>query len=412
MDRHPAPPGPQPGLRHLVHAFAAVAVAIAGANASAAELSFAHYAPGAGEIRLQVDESAPFPMRYRDFSALQTFSAGAHRMRALRADGSVLAQENFTLTADDRYVFIVAGNGGANAPFQLRFSIDHNHPLLGDQYSLQSVNRAIPSERVNPYNRNVPESTYTHRQCGEWLPGSLPPTPLVAEGWGEGTGDFQQFQVAFSGLSKGPANRTCRLVLRRTATRSDPPLAEVVWSARPGDRLRRFSIGDGVHEPFEIVMVNQGQEPVLGVIEPGAQLEGLWYAPRMATGVGFQAAFDPEAPEGRRLSGAFFGFESDGQPSWRLMAPDTRFPTEGPYFVRTDVIEYLGGVPDGTRAGVPFFRGRVEVLAHSCSDMTLIPESHAHPRSPIFPRFPRNAIRLNKLFPPGCPTSASTANKE
>src|SRR5262245_5569038 len=109
-------------LRYLL----AVALLATAGTPDAAELGFAHYAPGAGDVLLEVDAQSR-ALGYRDFQQVTQFEAGIRHLRATAADGRVLAEGDLDLLANDRYLVILAGNGSAQAPFELRLAVDHNN---------------------------------------------------------------------------------------------------------------------------------------------------------------------------------------------------------------------------------------------------------------------------------------------
>ena len=120
-----------------------LSLCLAAFSPRAAELAFAHYAPGAGEVRLQIDDEAPITLAYKTYIDARSTANGSRRLRVARPDGSVLAEGTLELRAADRFVVIVAGNGSNVAPFQLRAATDHNWPLTAGQSSLQVASLAI-----------------------------------------------------------------------------------------------------------------------------------------------------------------------------------------------------------------------------------------------------------------------------
>lgn len=357
--------------------------ACAALPAIAAEVSYAHLAPGAGEVRLQSGEDAVQTLRYRDVTPTSAVADGPRMVRALRLDGSELASASLLLSRSDRFVVILAGNGSEAAPYQLRVAVDHNHPLLPGIASMQDANLAV----------TAPGALRLTLGCGAAAP--VETGPLA---FGTGTATLDAPYEGSSGLSLSPASRSCEDGVRVQGTSVTAPA--VARNASPGDRQRRFAIGDGTQEPYELLLVNQGRETSLPFVAPNARIEGVWY-PADNPGIGLELAFDPEAPSGRQVSGVFFGFRGDGQPLWLTLERDRAGS-------RYDILEYAGGTPDGLRAVVGQWRGSADLIVHSCSEITLVPAVVVRELQDTFPRFPRNAIRMTKLFPPGCSTLAST----
>lgn len=354
---------------------------------AAAELSYAHFAPGAGEVRLQIPGEAEQVLTYREMTATMPAADGERAVRVLHADGRELASATLTLTAADRFVVILAGNGSADAPYQLRVAVDHNHPLLSGVASMQDANLAV----------TAPGALRMTLSCGSVIPSETGPLPF---GYGTATPDAPY--DGSSGVSLSPASRSCVDAVRVQGANVSAP--GVARNASPGDRQRRFAIGDGTQEPYEMLLVTQQREATLPSIAPNALIEGIWY-PAENPGIGLELAFDPEATSGRQVSGVFFGFRGDGEPVWVTLERDR--PGS-----RYDILEYAGGTPDGTRAVVGQWRGSADLIVHSCSEITLVPAIVVWELQDTFPRFPRNAIRMSKLFPPGCSTLASTRSED
>lgn len=366
--------------RNFLARTATLAVALAASAAgAAAELSFAHYAPGAGDLRLQLDDGAERRLGYREFGSVEQYPAGDRRVRVRRADGSLLADSTLRLREYDRYVVVVAGNGSTTAPYTLRVSADHNLPML-DATTLQSANLAI-----------VPGggTLQVRRDCGFGNP------PAQQEAYLAGTAPLDAPDAGSSNLSGSSQTEACR----ETLIVGGAEVARLELSVTPGARTRRFAIGDGLAAPYELVEVVQGVEREAD-LPLDASLEGLWYPPAAAPGVSVQFAWDPEQPEGRRLSALFLGYGSEGEPTWRVLDPDFT------------LVEYRGGNPDGTHATVPFRQTRVRLVRHGCNEMTIVPDAGTLDLSHrLFGEFPRYALRLAKLFPPGCSAPASIAQE-
>ena len=353
--------------------------------ARSAELAFAHYAPGAGDVRLQVDDAAPLSLNYKSFVDAQTYPAGSYRLRVSRGDGSLIAQGELDLRESERFVVVLAGNGSAVAPFQLRAATDHNWPLTAGQSSLQVASLAIVEVAGSPLSRPLQTGTIcnsVNRSTG-------------AEAFGSGTRpiDSPRGSASFSIEADRPACTHYALTPQALAADA-AAVAEVAIDASEGDRLRRFLIGDGEHEPYEMVLVHQGSEAIKPLMEPDGSIEGVWSVAGEA-GTSLQIAFDAEAPEGRRVSGVYFGFEPDGRAAWRT-------------FEGLRLIEYVGGTLDGTRAAVGFERAGTALAAHSCMEMTLF-VNESDPRNAVVAPAPRNAITLRRLFPATCPPAAPRA---
>jgi hypothetical protein len=352
----------------------AALVAFAFGTAQAAELGLAHYAPGAGELQLQIDAGAARSLNYGEHVAAQSIGNGSHALRVTHADGQTLAEATVTLEQGTNTLLLVVGNGSAQAPFELRLSPAHRPTLTGDAVSLQQANLAIVpgAGYVDVTDCDTPS---TLRKPESYLLGTDPIDPTVP-----GSGSYR------IGTAGG---FPC---VRAYFPASDELLAEGQFEAAPGDLLRRFIVGDGEHEPYRVVIVKDGND-LQASIEPTAELAGLWYPPSHAAGSAVQIAFDPNAPEGERLSALMLGFDAGGDPTWRVVDSKRR------------IFEYVGGNPDGTRAALPLSRGSVRFVVHSCGSMTLVPEPGA---ARLQDRFFGNGIgigepmRLVKLFPPGC----------
>jgi hypothetical protein len=142
-----------------------------------------------------------------------------------------------------------------------------------------------------------------------------------------------------------------------------------------------------------MVLVNQGKEAIKPLMAPDGSIEGVWSVVGEPN-TSLQIAFDPSAPEGRRVSGVHFGFEPDGRAAWRT-------------FEGLRLIEYVGGTLDGTRAAVGFERAGTALAVHSCEEMTLF-VNESDPRNAMVAPAPRNAISLRRLFPATCPPGATT----
>jgi hypothetical protein len=173
--------------------------------------------------------------------------------------------------------------------------------------------------------------------------------------------------------------------------------------------MRSFFIGDGLNEPYAIRTVVQAIEPILGDLEPDSRIDGLW-AVQDQPQTGLHIAFDPDANAGKQISSVQFGYDSNGAPSWRVFAPDSSENAE-PGMLQ--VLNYRGGNPDGTRAAIGFDRGDVDIIVHSCVEMSLVPGANAAARSGgMFPASPRESLRLHKLFPSGCTDLASRLEEQ
>lgn len=366
-------------------------LALAAQAAGAAQLSFAHYAPGAGELRLQVDQEVPIALAYGDFVGVRDYAGGTRQIRVTRSDGTALVSGELALAPTDRYVVIVAGNGSDIAPYQLRTAVDHNWPLLARQSSLQTASLAIVANPGQTGSRPLLTGTVcegTNRSTG-------------SENFGNGTRPLDNPQGG-AGFSIQEDRPECVHYAMLSPT-SDAS-AEVMIAAQEGDRLRRFLIGDGVNEPHQMVLVHQGREPIRPALAPDVTIEGLWSVVGEAN-TGLQVSFNPltgsgrELQVGRGINAVFFGYDEEGRSTWRTLVSD------GPL----RVVEYLGGNPDGTRAAVGFERGTALLTVHSCMEMTLTVLSAPSLESTPFPASPRNAIPLKRLFPPTCPVPAEAA---
>lgn len=351
--------------------------------AQAAELAFAHYAPGAGQVRLQLDDATPMTLDYKSFVDAETYPAGSHRLRASRPDGSIIAEGEFELRDTERFVLVLAGNGGAAAPFQLRAATDHNWPFTAGQSSLQVASLAI------------------HEIPGSAMPRALQ-TGAICDGVNRSTG-AEAFGSGTRPLDspRGSANVSVEADRPVCTHYADVPqaelagtLAEVTIEAHAGDRLRRFLIGDGTHEPYEMVLVHQGNEGIKPLMAADGSIEGVWSVVGEPS-TSLQVAFDPAAPEGRRVTGVYFGFEPDGRATWRT-------------FEGLRLIEYVGGTLDGTHAAVGFERAGTQLAVHSCTEMTLF-VNESDPGNAVVAPAPRNAVTLRRLFPATCPPAAPRA---
>ena len=356
--------------------------------AHAAELAFAHYAPGAGEVRLQVDSRAPLTLDYKSYINAETYEGGSYRLRATRADGSVLAEGELELRDSESFVLILAGNGSSVAPFQLRAATDHNWPLTTGQSSLQVASLAV--QEVS--GRSLPQALQTGTICD----GVNRSTGTEAFGSGTRTVDSPRGSASFSIEAERPPCTHYVLAPQSGLASADAAAAaaQVLIDASEGDRLRRFLIGDGTQEPFEMVLVHQRREPIKPLMEPDGSIEGVWSVLGEAN-TSLQIAFDHEAPEGRRVSGVYFGFEPDGRAAWRT-------------FEGLRLIEYVGGTLDGTRAAVGFERAGTSLAVHSCREMTLF-VNESDPRNAVVAPAPRNAVALRRLFPATCPPAGPRA---
>lgn len=359
---------------------ALILLVVAGAS-SAAELGFAHYAPGAGTVLLEMEGEASRVLAYKDFEQVTYFDPGTRHLRARRADGSVLAEGDLELLQNDRYIVILAGNGTAQAPYQLRLAIDHNHVFTAGQWSVQEATLAVYSE------------------SGESALAALVVQDSCVNGGNSGTTEVFGYGTrtlsapASGGVTVREAGQTCAFSVR------DMSAVQVSITGQSGERLRRFLIGDGVRAPYEMIVVSQGIDPVQPVMAADASIEGL-YSIDGAPNTGLQVAYDPGAPSGQRLTAVYFGFENEGRASWRTIE-------------KMRVVEYMGGNTDGTRAAVGFERAIAFLTVHSCMDLSLklfmqtgVAAGH------IFPADPRNTLRLTRLFPPVCPPAVPNGQEE
>ena len=356
--------------------------------AGAAELGFAHFAPGAGTARLQVDSLPAHVLDYKGYDDVTPHAAGRLRLSATRADGSVLAEGSFDLRQDDRYVVILAGNGSAQAPFQLRLATDHNHAFVLDQWSLQEASLAIFSAA----GATALSTLVVQDSCSG---GAV--SPGTTEIFGYGTRTLASSSSGAGGISVRQQDQTCVQTLPDPAGGS--ALDDLSIRGRPGERLRRFLTGDGINEPYELVLVSQGIDTVYPVMTPDPSIEGL-YAIEGAPNTGLQVAFDEDAPAGKQLSAVYFGFENDGRAAWRTVE-------------NVRLVEYVGGNVDGTRAAVGFDRAFALVTTHSCRELTMKVAVQTGPMAGrIFPGEPRNTVYLTRLFPPACPPSVRKTQEE
>lgn len=353
----------------------AAALLAAAGTPSAAELGFAHFAPGAGEVLVEVDAES-HALAYRDFRQVTQTGAGTRHLRATAADGTVLAEGDLELAANDRYIVMLAGNGSGDAPYEFRLAVDHNHVFVLEQWSLQALSVAI-----TPRGARGMEPLFVGDTCRgastEFSPG---------ESFGDEAGVLGGRAIGTFTITNGV--EPCRVTAKDAGGNT---LATAEYSPRPGERIRRFLIGDGVQAPYEILMVSQGLEPVRPVMEPDASVEGL-FSIEGAPNTGLQVTFNPSARAGESpLSAVYFGFENDGRASWRTVE-------------KGRVVEYVGGTPDGTRAAVGFDRALGFITAHSCRELSMTVAMQTGPTAGrIFPGEPRNTLRLTRLFPPVCP---------
>lgn len=368
------------GFRFLL----AVALLAAAGTSSAAGLGFAHYAPGAGDVAIAVDGRV-HALSYRDFLQVTQYEAGMRHVRATAADGRLLAEGELALSSSDRYIVILAGNGSQEAPYELRLATDHNHVFVLEQWSLQTASLAIRVEPDTPGLAPLRVHDTCRPAAGD---GSGPETfghGAAPIGETAGTGDVAIVNGA----------RSCSVTLSGP---DGETLDTTAYGTRPGERVRRFLIGDGVLAPYEVVVVSQGLDPVLPVMEPDASIEGL-FTIEGSHNTGLQVAYNAAAPAGERISAVYFGFENDGRASWRTLENGR-------------VIEYVGGHPDGSRAAVGFERSRAEITAHSCRELSMKVTRRAGPADgQIFPAEPRNTLRLTRLFPPVCPPAVPTGQE-
>jgi hypothetical protein len=371
-------------IQTFTRASALLLLFAASAAVSAAQLSFAHLAQRAGTAHFQLDGQDTATLAYREAGPLLERAAGVHHIRVLHADGHVLAQGELTLPRNGRELVLLAGNGSSDAPYELRRSTDHNHPLFAGQRSLQEASLAIP--------RPAPTLLSTRLLC----PGRPTANPR-RQGYGDGTAPLAA-ATASGGVSIGPAGGNC---VEQLLEGADAVLDEIPHDARAGDRQRRFVIGDGVNEPYALWLLTQGREPIQTVMTPDASLEGLWYPPGAPAGTGLQLAYDPGAAPGRQLSAILFGYENATVPRWQALLPSTsNFPGQN----RLTMVEYRGD-PDGVRAAIGFEIDGAMFIPHSCGEMTMLGTSGS--RSGIVPAHPRDAIRFHKLFPSGCSAPAT-----
>ena len=353
-----------------------VAATILAGPAGAAELGFAHFAPGAGTVRLQVDALPAHVLAYKDYDAVTSHPAGLRHLSATAADGSVLAEGTLELAQDDRYVVMLAGNGTPQAPWQLRLATDHNHAFILEQSSLQEASLAI----FVPDGGNALASLVVRNSCD----GSQARGTTEAFGYGTRTFDGRPWT---GGVSIRNDRQAC---VQTAETPAGDKVAEATIAARRGERLRRFLIGDGVHAPYEMVVVSQGIEAIRPLMTPDASIEGL-YAIEGAPNTGLQVAFDAFASPSKQISAVYFGFENDGRAAWRTIE-------------NVRLVEYVGGNIEGTRAAVGFERAHAFIAMHSCTELTMkVVMQTGLPEGRIFPGEPRNTLYLKRLFPPACP---------
>ena len=364
----------------MPHRFARVAalvlLCLAGAP-RAAELGFAHFAPGAGTVRVQVDDLPAHVLAYKDYDAVTRHDAGLVSLRATRADGSVLAEGTLDLRQNDRYIVIVAGNGTHAAPWQLRLATDHNHAFVAGQWSLQEANLAIAAD---PASGALAQLAVQDSCDGAFSPG---PT----EAFGRGTRSLTGTETSGSVSIRQVGTACVQAVLDPAGS---APLGEASFGGRSGERLRRFVVGDGVAAPIEVVLVNQGIDTVYPQMAPDASIEGL-FAIDGVPNTGLQVTFDADAPPGESITAVYFGFENDGRASWRTVE-------------KMRIVEYVGGNAEGTRAAVGFDRAIASIAVHTCSQLSMKVTAQSGPPSGlIFPGAPRNTVYLKRLFPPTCP---------
>jgi hypothetical protein len=342
-----------------------IALAATG-TVTGAELAFAHYAPGAGEVRIQVDDDTPRMLRYRGTGTLEPHAAGTRRLRATNSDGRILTETELPLRADDRYFVMLAGDGSDATPFQFRVSADHNVPLT-NQRSLQHVNLAIANGPVQ-----------IEETCGV-----RPQTSTEAFGTGSASAANPRQGNSNLHLSAQVACNFRLLV-------SGEPRATLSLIGEPGERLRRIAIGDGENEPYELRLEVQ-ERRIESALLPSPAIEGLWYPVGAPPGTSLQLSYDAGQPAGHRVSGLLLGYDANGEPTWRVLESELR------------LVEYRGGNPDGTQATLPVRQSRLDLVVHSCGEITLVPKGGSEVLADGIFEFPRHALRLTKLFPPGCP---------
>lgn len=341
--------------------------------ASAAELTVAHFAPGAGALRVRIGEGASFPLRYGEHLAASPSARGAQVVRALREDGSVLAEASFTVPepGSEGEMLLIVGNGSPQAPFEFRTSHRLRTELPGRGGWLQRLNLAIVSG-------------FDHVETDD-----CDGNPADVEGYLEGTQALGAGRRPSSNnLRFTPAGTECA-VLVHPAERN--PLTEASVRVLSGDHVRRLLTGDGRQEPYRIVYLREAGTPPR-TVEPTADLAGLWYPPDQPAGSAVQISYDRNAPPGQRVSALVLGFDASGKPGWRVIDGQGR------------VIEYPGGTPDGSRRPDTRVRGTVTFQVHGCGSITLVPDPLNTLADPLFTGadgLPR-PWRLAKLFPFGC----------
>jgi hypothetical protein len=366
----------------------ALALAAPCAGAFAAQVSFAHFAPGAGPVTLSISGGNSVALEYRDFVGVREVADGARQIEVRNAAGAVLVQGQVTLGPNDREVIMLAGNGSESTPFQLRRSADHNRPFTADgsQASLQTASLAIVDlgfASLAGANSGVSFA----RRCG----GEASSSSKLAFGYG--TSALGEAEGA-SNLTLGKNFNACTVMLSVPGYSEIMPQAAL--SGRPGERKRIFVIGDGRREPYELFTVLQGLEPIFTPIAPTPGFEGLWSISGEAN-MGLQVAVNPKADGSYAATAIFFGYDDNGDSQWNVLTQvaDT---SDG-----LTVLEYSGGNPQGTQAAIALNRGTATLLFFSCSEAVLVPDSNvAAFRSALaIGEMPRDSIWLRKLFPVG-----------
>ena len=349
-------------------------VAIAGAFATgsaaeAAQISFGHFAPAAGTVAVELDGHVVTTLEYRGFDSKIALDAGRHLLRAVAQNGLELARGELEMSGIDVSTVMLAGNGTAAAPYELRVSLDHNHPLAANAFSLQVASVVVSADGGPVESR---------RTCGP-----MPSALRDDFSYGNGSGSIADPDGGGANLYEGSLDGSCGIELFVGGQlRSNQLIAR-----EPGARIRAFGIGDGVNEPYEMLVVQQGKQP-----EPrmqlGAGVAGLWYPAGDKPGISVVVAYDAERPEGRRFSALLSGFGGENDPTWLLIDDELR------------IVEYRGGNPSGTRPALPRLVGYIEkVVWHSCTELTLVP---SFDDLGVFNRGPRNAMRLKRLLPAPC----------
>jgi hypothetical protein len=351
--------------------------------AIAAELSYAHFAPGAGAISVHLDADAPVSLSYREFGSLLRVADGSRQVTVRDAQGAVLAEGRIELAPRDRYVIMLAGNGSPEAPFQLRKSADHNYPFLEGQATVQIAGLAVSNGEFSGASSN--SGLMLTRSCA----GRTQSGGENKFGYGSSSLD-SPFES--SNLSRGGGFDDCDL--RIAASGNTDAVAQSSLSTRPGERWRVFLIGDGKSQPYEVVTVLQQVEPVLPSLQAAAGFEGLWIEPGAAR-TGLQLAFNPGADGTAQMSALFFGYDDDGESRWNVFE-------SGNLDGSLSILEFAGGNPEGTQDTLAINRGDATLVLHSCEEASLIPRGTVRKGSPLAQNaFPRDALRLRKLFPVG-----------